>query len=30
MQELTVIQQWKDWLATIPVGKLPTTKKIEG
>ena len=29
-QELTVIQQWKEWLATIPDGKLPTNQKIEG
>ena len=29
-QELTVIQQWKDWLATIRDGKLPTNQKIEG
>ena len=29
-QELTVIQQWKDWLSTIPDGKLPTNQKIEG
>jgi hypothetical protein len=29
-QELTVLQQWKDWLATIPDGRLPTNQKIEG
>jgi hypothetical protein len=28
-QELTVIQQWKDWLATIRDGKLPTNQKAE-
>jgi hypothetical protein len=28
-QQLTVIQQWKEWLATIPDGKLPTNQKIE-
>jgi len=27
-QELRVIQQWKEWLATIPDGKLPTNQKI--
>jgi hypothetical protein len=26
-QELTVIQQWKEWLAKIPGGKLPTNQK---
>ena len=25
-----VIQQWKEWLATNPDGKLPTNQKIEG
>jgi len=30
MQELTVIQQWKEWLATIPDGKLQTNQRIEG
>jgi hypothetical protein len=30
MQELSVIQQWKKWLATIPDGKLPTNQKTEG
>jgi len=29
-QELTVMQQWKEWLATIPDGKLPTNQKTEG
>jgi len=29
-QELTVIEQWKEWLATIPDGKLPTNQKTEG
>jgi hypothetical protein len=29
-QQLTVIQQWKEWLATVPDGKLPTNQKIEG
>jgi hypothetical protein len=29
-QDLTVIQQRKEWLATIPDGKLPTNLKIEG
>jgi len=29
-QELTVIQQWKEWFATIPDGKLPTNQKIGG
>jgi len=29
-QELTVIQQRTEWLATIPGGKLPTNRKIEG
>jgi hypothetical protein len=29
-RELTVIQQRKEWLATIPDGKLPTNQKIEG
>jgi hypothetical protein len=23
-QQLTVIQQWKEWLATVPDEKLPT------
>jgi hypothetical protein len=27
--ELTVTQLWKEWLATIPEGKLPTNHKIE-
>jgi len=29
-QRLTVIQQWKEWLATIPDEKLPTNQKTEG
>jgi hypothetical protein len=29
-QELTIIQQWKEWLATNPDGKLPTNQKAEG
>jgi len=29
-QELTVIWQCKEWLATIPDGKLPTNQKTEG
>ena len=29
-QELTVILQWKEWLASIPNGKLPTNQKTEG
>jgi hypothetical protein len=29
-QELTVVQQWKEWLAAIPDGILPTNQKIEG
>jgi hypothetical protein len=29
-QELTVVQQWKEWLATIPDGKLPTNQKTQG
>jgi hypothetical protein len=29
-QKLTVIQQRKDWLSTVPDGKLPTNQKIEG
>jgi hypothetical protein len=29
-QELTVIQQQKDWIAIIPDGKLPTNQKIGG
>jgi len=29
-QQLTVMEQWKEWLATIPDGKLPTNQKIEG
>jgi hypothetical protein len=29
-QQLTVIQQWKEWLATNPHGKLPTDQKTEG
>jgi hypothetical protein len=29
-QKLTVIQQGKERLATIPDGKLPTNPKIEG
>jgi hypothetical protein len=29
-QQLTVVQQRKEWLATNPDGKLPTTHKIEG
>jgi hypothetical protein len=29
-QELTVIEQLEKWLATFPVGKLPTNQKIEG
>jgi len=28
-QELTVIEQGKEWLATIPDGKLPTNQKTE-
>jgi hypothetical protein len=28
--QLTVIEQWKEWLATIPDGKLPTNQKTEG
>jgi hypothetical protein len=27
---LTVTEQWKERLATIPDGKLPTNQKIEG
>jgi hypothetical protein len=27
---LTIIQQWKEWLATNPDGKLPTNHNIEG
>jgi len=29
-QELTVIQQCKEWLATIPHGKPSTNQKTEG
>jgi hypothetical protein len=29
-QQLTVIQQWKERLATVVDGKLPTNQKIEG
>jgi hypothetical protein len=29
-QQLTVIQQWREWLATVPDGNLPTNQKIEG
>jgi len=29
-QQLTVIQQWREWLATITDGELPTNQKIEG
>jgi hypothetical protein len=29
-QQLTVIQQWKECLATIPDGKLPTNQRTEG
>jgi hypothetical protein len=29
-QELIVIQQCKEWLVTIPVGKLSASQKIEG
>jgi hypothetical protein len=29
-QQLTVVQQWKEWLETVTVGKLPTNQKIEG
>jgi len=29
-QQLTVIQQWNEWLATITDGKLPTNQKTEG
>jgi hypothetical protein len=29
-QELTDLQQRKDWLATVPDGKLPSNQKIEG
>jgi hypothetical protein len=29
-QQLTVIQQWKERLATVPDGNLPTNQKIEG
>jgi hypothetical protein len=28
-QELIVIEQLEKWLATIPVGKLPTNQQIE-
>jgi hypothetical protein len=28
--QLTVIQQWIEWLATVADGKLPTNQKIEG
>jgi hypothetical protein len=28
-QQLTVIQQWKEWLETISYGKLPTDQQIE-
>jgi hypothetical protein len=24
-----VIQQWKEWLATIPDGKLPTNQRLK-
>ena len=29
-QQLTVIQQWKEWLATVTDGKLATNQKSEG
>jgi len=29
-QEMTVLEQWKEWLGTIPDGKLPTNQKTEG
>jgi hypothetical protein len=29
-QQLTVVQQWRERLATIPDGKLPAVQKIEG
>ena len=29
-QELTVILQWKEWLASIPNGKLSTNQMTEG
>jgi len=28
-QQLTVIERWKLWLATVGVGKLPTNQKFE-
>jgi hypothetical protein len=30
LNKLTVTQQRKEWLGTIPDGKLPTDQKIEG
>jgi hypothetical protein len=29
-QQLTVVQQCKEWLATVTGGELPTGQKIEG
>jgi len=29
-QELTVIEKWKEWFATVADGKLPANQKIEG
>jgi len=29
-QQLTVMQQWEERLATVPDGKLPTNHKTEG
>jgi len=28
-QQVTVVQQWQEWLATVADGKLPTDRKIE-
>jgi len=29
-EQLTVIQRWKEWLATVADGKRPTSQTIEG
>jgi len=29
IKQLTVVQQWQEWLATVADGKLPTDRKIE-
>jgi hypothetical protein len=29
-QQLTVVQRWKEWLATVTDGQLPTNRMVEG